>query len=485
MSFVINNNLASLNAQRHLKVNDSELATSMERLSSGKRINSSMDDAAGLSIVNRFIAKSATNSQAIRNANDAISVVHIAEGALDSVQSMLTRVRELTVQAANDNLDANAKQILEDEAHQLMYEIDRIKDVTSFNGVTLLDGSFTDVPIYLGSENTTSDLLLSINGSTTKRLFDIPEATFENGTFSGISSATDEGGGVYSIDGWTINTNQIDMGTDKISGFDTPEPAPAVSTDGRTTVGDTFSVTTGSWGGDFEAVANGIRLKTGEFNTQNGAVFHGPYVVSDEFMEISAGAEVSFDWSAVSGGDAYDIYGYLLKDDGTTVELIDTNGKERDTGSDSVSKIVTTSGNYKFVFVAGTFDESFGTYVGSSFDIKNVSVTGNVPLSRFDDIIDYSSSSGISTSFSKIDEAISTLLADRALLGAQGNRIEHALQSLYMKGEKYAESTSRINDADYAVESASLAKSQVLSQAATAMLAQANASTVNVMNLLK
>ena len=484
MSFVINNNLASLNAQRHLKVNDSELATSMERLSSGKRINSSMDDAAGLSIVNRFIAKSATNSQAIRNANDAISVVHIAEGALDSVQNMLTRVRELTVQAANDTLDANAKQILEDEAHQLMYEIDRIKDVTSFNGVTLLDGSFTDVPIYLGSENTTSDLMLSINGSTTKRLFDIPDATFENGTFD-LSDPIDNGDGTFSVAGWTINTNQVRLGTDQIGGHVSPEP-PVYPSDN---VNDTNNVgvlndeeVVSGWGGSYSSVTDGIRLDTGSMTIKDYGVAHGPYIISDAYTEIKAGAQVSFDWSAVNGGDDYDVYGYLLKDDGTTIELLDDHGSS---GGGTEQVTVSSAGNYKFVFVAGTFDATGGTAAGAKFDISNVNVTGNEPASPYEDIIDYSTSSGISSSFSKIDGAISTLLADRALLGAQGNRIEHALQSLYMKGEKYAESTSRINDADYAVESASLAKSQVLSQAATAMLAQANASTVNVMNLLK
>lgn len=478
MSLVVNTNLLSINALRHLEAAQSRSVNASERLSSGKRINSSMDDAAGLSIVNRFAAKSATNSQAIRNANDAISVVHIAEGALDSVQSMLTRVRELTVQAANDTLDADAKQILENEAHQLLYEIDRIKGVTKFNGVTLLDGTFKDVPIYLGSENTTSDLLITINGSTTKRLFDIPDATFENGKFD-ISNPVDNGDGTFSIAGWTINTNQVDLGTDTIGGFTSPESPVYPS---QTSNGDTHSPT--SWGGTFSAGSSGsgIRLSTGNFNSDSYAVLHGPYVISDSYTEIKAGATVSFDWSAVAGSDDYDVYGYLLKDDGSTVELLDSQGYS---GSGSESVTVSTAGNYKFVFVAGTFDASGGRALGASFEIDNVNVTGNEPDSPYDDVIDYSTPAGIASSFAKIDEGISMLLADRALLGAQGNRIDYSLQSLYMKGEKYAESTSRINDADYAVESANLAKAQVLTQATTAMLAQANASAQNAISLLK
>jgi len=484
MSLVVNTNLLSINALRHLETAQSRSENASERLSSGKRINSSMDDAAGLSIVNRFAAKSATNSQAIRNANDAISVVHIAEGALDSVQSMLTRVRELTVQAANDTLDADAKQILENEAHQLLYEIDRIKGVTKFNGVTLLDGTFKDVPIYLGSENTTSDLLITINGSTTKRLFDIPDATFENGTFD-LSNPVDNGDGTFSIAGWTINTNQVRLGTDSIGGFVSPEPPVYPSdnvndTDGVGVTNDEEVVS--GWGGSYSGVTDGIRLSTGNMTIKDYGVAHGPYIISDAYTEIKAGAQVSFDWSAVAGGDHYDVYGYLLKDDGTTIELLDAHGG---TGSGTETLTVTSAGNYKFVFVAGTFDASGGTLAGASFEVSNVNVTGNEPASPYDDVIDYSTAAGIASSFAKIDEGISMLLADRALLGAQGNRIDYSLQSLYVKGEKYAESTSRINDADYAVESANLAKAQVLTQATTAMLAQANASAQNTISLLK
>ena len=479
MSLIVNTNLLSLSTLRYAKSAQADSAIAAERLASGERINTSMDDAAGLSIVNRFIAKSASNEQGIRNATDAISVVHIAEAALDSVQDMLVRIRQLTVQAANDTVNSAAKQMLEDEAHQLMYEIDRIKDVTKFNGVTLLDGTYTSQPIYFGSENTKQDVLLSINGATTKRLFDIPDATFENGTFDNVGSATDNGDGSYSIDGWTIYTDQVDLGTDSIGGYTSPESPVYPS---QATNGDTYSPS--AWGGTFSAASSGsgIRLSTGNFTSDSYSVLHGPYVISDSYTEIKAGATVSFDWSAVAGSDDYDVYGYLLKDDGSTVELLDSQGRS---GSGSETVTVSTAGNYKFVFVAGTFDASGGRALGASFEIDNVDISGNEPEAPYDEIIDFSSASGIATSFAKIEEASSLLLADRALLGATANRIDHSIQSLLMKGEKYAEASSRINDADYAVESANLAKSQVLINAATAMLTQANAATTNVMSLLK
>jgi len=484
MPLIINTNISSLNTQRHLTISKTELTQVMEKLSSGKRLNSARDDAAGLSIVNQFRAESATITQAIRNANDAISIVNTAEGSLDSVQGMLTRIRELTVQAANDTLDTNAKKMLEDESHHLMFEIDRIKDVTSFNGARLLDGSFTDVPFYLGSANATTDLLITINGSTTNRLFSIPDATFENGTFD-LTTPVDNGDGTFSVAGWTINTNQVRLGTDSIGGFVSPEspvyPSNNVNdTDGVGVTNDEQVVS--NWGGSYSSVTDGIRLNTGGMTIKNYGVAHGPYIISDTYTEIKAGAQVSFDWSAVAGGDDYDVYGYLLKDDGTTIELLDSHGRS---GSGAETVTVNSAGNYKFVFVAGTFDASGGTAAGASFDISNVNVTGNEPASPYGDIINYSTPEGIATSLSKIDEAFSMLLADRASLGALGNRIEHTLSSLFLKGEKLTEATSLINDADYAAESARLAKLQVLEQSSTAMLSQANASIQKVLDLLK
>ncbi len=178
--------------------------------------------------------------------------------------------------------------------------------------------------------------------------------------------------------------------------------------------------------------------------------------------------QVSFDWSAVAGGDDYDVYGYLLKDDGTTIELLDSHGRS---GSGAETVTVNSAGNYKFVFVAGTFDASGGTAAGASFDITNINVTGKIHHRMELLIIQL-----LNCKFQKIDEAFSMLLADRASLGALGNRIEHTLSSLFLKGEKLTEASSRINDADYAAESARLAKLQVLEQSSTAMLSQANAS---------
>jgi flagellin len=273
---VINTNVSSLTAQRHLTASRAEMEQAMERLSSGKRVNSAMDDAAGLTIGHSMDSKIASLNQAIRNANDGIALINLAEGAMDEVSAMLTRMKELATQSINGTYGSTDRNNLELERQQLEDEIDRIADYTTFNGIKLLNGSISSLSFQLGDSSS-----------------------------------------------------------------------------------DTITVT-----------------------------------------------------------------------------LTDINA----------------------------------TAIGATTALSGISV---------------STATKATTALSVIDEAIKDVDTARAKLGAYANRMDHAASNLMSRVEHQSAARSRIMDADYAVESANLAKSQVLQQAGSAMLAQANASTANILSLLK
>ena len=278
MSLVINTNVASLNAQRHLHASRSDLETAMERLSSGKRINSAMEDAAGLTIANSLDTKVKSLQTAARNANDAISLIHLGEGALEAVSGMLVRMRELATQALNGTYSATDRDNLDAEFQQLISEITRISDNTYFNGINVI-------------------------GSTSTLSFQI--------------------------------------------GYDSDDSISLTLQDMAST-----------------AIGN---VNTSEY-------------LDDQDVDTVANA-----------GDALD----------------------------------------------------------------------------------------------SVDAALSNVDSYRVAMGAVANRLNHTVENLYSRIEQQTAAKSRIQDADYAVESANLARAQVLQQAGTAMLAQANASTMNVLSLLK
>ncbi|MBF0367960.1 MAG: flagellin FliC [Magnetococcales bacterium] len=168
MAFAINTNVASLNAQRNLMKSTNALGTTFERLSSGLRINSAKDDAAGLSISTRMTAQIRGTNQAVRNANDAISLMQVAEGALDETSNALQRIRELAVQAANDTYIDSDRNDMQDEVNQLLSEIDRIATTTEFNDTLLLSG-FTGKDFHVGAD-AGQTIQVSIDNATTASL---------------------------------------------------------------------------------------------------------------------------------------------------------------------------------------------------------------------------------------------------------------------------------------------------------------------------
>jgi len=745
----------------------------MERLASGLRVNSSMDDAAGLSISNRLGTKILSLSKATSNANDAISLIHLAEKALDAVSDMLIRMRELSTQSMNGTYSDANRANLNEEFQQLSREISRISDNTFFNGISVIgytdtldfqvgyenndsislntrnissdrigtiiidheldkpvatispptgatdvalasnlyitfnedvfesDGTaivdadlpslvtlqnssgtavsatmtisngvvtidpssnltdgetytlsvsgFQDEEGYVGNStsatftanvgvtqaqatangyldptqlyaalpsvnslgtispptgavdvDSASDLYITLSGddlydmsgnvlsdadifsmisisssddpnvssllngasfsrsgdvitiSPTQNMLDgasytlslsgayeLPAASFQNGTFD-LTGEVNNGDGTYSIPGWTIYDQRMNLGTTSVGGSVSPDdgtyPSSSPGNDDTSVNSISFSHYAGS---------NGLVLQLSGQTSVGYGVVHGPYIASSNNVAFKEGAVITMDWLATGGGDAYDVFGYLLKDDGNTITLIDRTGTSTSGGdSGTLTHTITASevGNYKFVFTGGTYDLSGGQAVGATFEISNLAIANNTQTGTITDRIqgphsvsstftaydtilanteyvtppspattytaaapaavytgepvihansdtiaeaDISTLAGATSALTVVNNAIAMIDDYRVDLGSVGNRLDFAVMNLYSRIEYQAAAKSRVLDADYAVESARLAKSQVLQSAGTAMLAQANASSANVMSLLK
>jgi flagellin len=378
MAQIINTNVASLNTQRNLNSSQSMQANAIQRLSSGLRINSAKDDAAGLAISERFTSQIRGLNQAVRNAQDAVSLSQTAEGALSSVGNNLQRMRELAVQSANGTNSDSDRAALQVEFDQLRQEINRISSQTSFNGVKLLDGSFTNVAFQVGA-----------NASETISINSIVNA---NATALGTSSAAS----VTSAAATTFTA--ITAGTITITGA-------------------TGSTTLGAIG-----TAASAQERAGQ--------------VRDAINAVASQTGV-----------------YAVNDTNTTVTL-------RSTGNITIAGATAATSGLTNATTNAASQTGFGA----------ISIA-TVP--------------GANDAMNAMDAALVAVNTARANLGAVQNRFESTISNLQTTSENLSASRSRIQDADYAEETAKLTRAQILQQAGVAMLAQANALPQNVLALLR
>jgi len=392
MGMVINTNISSLTAQRHLAESRADMEQAMERLSSGLRINSAMDDAAGLTIAHSLDSKIASLSQAVRNANDGIALVQLAEGALDEVSAMLTRMKELATQSSNGTYSEADLENLNLEFEQLTSEIDRISHNTQFNGVSVINSTAS--------------------------------ATFQVG-----DTASDQ-----------ITVSLEKMGSAHIGAASTYTPTQIIGAVGGTQAGGNQAALTIAFARAGADEAKELRLDIA------GLTFTQEYLDDTGVAETDQDATVdALIAQVVAAGVADSTSSY----NGTTITLNNTTVETAD--------------------------------IETTVDLYNTTINNNSPLSA----LDIASAASAGTALTTLDRAIADVDSYRAKLGATANRMEHAANNLMSRVEHQSAARSRIQDADYAVESANLAKSQVLQQAGTAMLAQANASTQNILSLLK
>ena len=603
MSSFINTNIASMIAQNNLTASQSSLQTSMQRLSSGLRINSAKDDAAGLAISQRMTAQLDGQNQAARNANDGISLAQTAEGDLSQIGSNLQRIRDLAVQAANGTNSASDRAALNNEASQLISEINRVASTSNFNGVNLLDGSFSNQTFQVGANGTSNDqITIGAISSAKSSALGVGSSSSYSATLAGSGASTDAiGAGAIAINGVSIGAsandgvsykdangsaiakaaainaatgstgvsavanattvsgtattvtsaglNSIAAGAIKINGvdigavasastaaqrgaqisaainakssqsgvtatYDTNTGAVALSAaDGRnitierTQNADTVDADTGLTSGAASASAASTNTVSGQISltstsskgiqvtdgsetfvsgtgaaTTSGLSSGGIQINGVDLGTVNSGAT-----AAIAGQNIADAINAISSKTGVTATA-STSGTlklKSLTNSNIViagsSAGLTASGLAAATTNAGSSTAGGAANAGLSTSAVPASTTVGAGLSS----LDLTTSAGATSALATIDAALASVNSSRASLGAFQNRFTSAVTSLQTSQTNLAASRSRIQDADFASETANMTRAQVLQQAGTAILAQANSQPSGVLALLR
>ena len=471
MSSTINTNINSITAQRNAGKSQNDLTTAISRLSSGLRINSAKDDAAGLAIADRFTSQIKGINQAARNANDGISLAQTAEGSLASVGDNLQRIRELSVQSANATNSGSDRASLQQEVSQLVAEINRVATQTSFNGTNLLDGTFANKVFQVGANAGQTISVGSIADARTSSL----GASYKANVAGGATTATALTAGALTLNGTSIEaaTAGTAAGQAATSAF-----AVAQAINGsQGAVVATANAT--SYTGAAPAASGAIAANSFAINGVNiGAVAAGGTVplqganVAAAINQVSAASGVTASADSTTGAIT------LTAADGRNVDVSGTvtnTGLTVQTNYGSVS-LATNSTAATSIVIGGTAPTSVGLTAGTT-----ASALTGTSLSN----IDISTVAGANTALASVDSALSAVSTSRAALGAIQNRFSSTIDNLHTTSENLSASRSRIQDADFAMETANLSRAQVLQQAGTAMIAQANQLPQQVLALLR
>lgn len=507
MAQVINTNVSSLNAQRHLNRTQGATMQSLERLASGMRINSAKDDAAGLAISNRMTTQIRGMDQAVRNAADAVSLAQVGEGALQEVTNNLQRMRELSIQSRNETNTAADRQSLNAEFQQLMQANDLLAKNTAFNGRNVLDGSLGSAVFQVGA-NVGETISLDVSSSMRTNAI----GKFASATFSLVADAT----------ATNADTNLMDQAGD-------------LSING-TSIAAANAGANGAGAGSAKSIAEAINLTSDQHNVTAKA--------GVTTMSVSATDITSFAFA--DDATTNDTLTYTLNLNGTDI-FTDTEGGTPKTATSLASSINAFSSTTGVVAtvnedssltltavdgrnievqetiggategadaVTGYFGNgSLTDTVGTNFEIKKADLTleskGAIALS-FDaaddievlfgfadgtttnttaaqtlDTSDILNVANVDLSIQRIDQALSDVDSLRGTFGALQSRFESTIASLQTTSENLSAARSRIQDTDFAMETANLTKNQILQQAGTAMLSQANSAPQGVLALLQ
>jgi flagellin len=437
MGLRINQNIAAMNAYRNLSVTDGQMSKSLEKLSSGFRINRAADDAAGLSVSENLRAQVGGLKVAVRNAQDGISVVQTAEGAMTEVHSILQRQRDLAVQAANaGSQDSTAREAAQTEFDQLNNELNRIGNTTRFGNQKLLDGSFGYQPAKLDNAQV-----------------DISAAAFTTGatetTVSFISGAIDGSSGVA-----TSSKVDVNFATNTYATTYTNDAAGAAKLQANlqkdidaTALKGTTKATV-----QFDSLTNKTSISFSK-TTADGSAADKLTIASGSNAATSALSKMGF----TPSGAADDVD---LTADATANATLTSYGSKTSSGGGGVFQVGANASESIKVSVSAINSTVLGT--------NSLDLVGNA-----------------SAAITSLDTAISSVSTQRATLGAYQNRFEHTINNLNVAVENLSASESRIRDTDMAQEMVSFTRAQILSQAGTSMLAQANQAPQSVLSLLR
>ena len=509
MAQVINTNIPSLNAQRNLTHSQSALSTSLQRLSSGMRINSAKDDAAGLAISERFSSQIRGLNQAIRNANDGVSLAQTGEGALAEVTSNLQRVRELAVQSVNSTNSSSDRAALDLEVQQRLAEIDRTATQTSFNGLKVLDGTFGTSTYQVGANVGET---ISVNLSTSMRTTAIGKtADYVNGTtaYSTALAVGQQGSGVLAtalgatdllINGVAVGASANDSAgagnAGKTAGSAYAKALainnasiPNVSAVADTTVVFDFVAVTDT-AAVYSLSVNGVAAKTTSGSAISGAEMAAAINGGSGTSGVTAAFDTSSGKLTLNALDGRDIVVDQTSDiaagwgQGLTTTTANLNNSVNDALTQLTTSAATVSATYAGTIrltsiAAMTLSGANETYIG--YADNSAMALGASALNSGS----VTSVANANQMISRVDAALSTVSTMRSTFGAIQNRFESVTSSLAATTENLTSARSRILDADYAQETAALTRNQILQQAGIAMLSQANQLPNTVLSLLK
>jgi len=510
---VINTNVSSLKSQNSLQLNESKLNKAMERLSTGVRINSAKDDAAGLAITTRMTSEIRGLTQAVRNANDGISVAQTAEGALGEITNILQRLREISVQSSNSTNNGVDRSFLNTEAQQLIDETQRIGSQTSFNGIRLLDGTFTAKDFQVGAGQGETIVFNSIADSKASALGSNILVMNSTSTTSGTGSLkASTATGTLPVNGVATNTT---MTLSTASGGKTGAITTAISSSAKD-IADAINTAAASIGVNAVAtnaasikelsVAGTVSFSLTGTKTSSSAVSAVVTNTNDLTSLAAAINGVSADTgiTATFADPANKGNIQLTSKDGSNIAI--TSFKVTIAGVDNASATMKMAEGPAALGGGGAADLTMTSLATTDTGLKTGIVTlasakGAITLaagdtnltpnttatSTFNSIlsVDLSTQNGSQNALSVIDNALTQVNNTRANLGGLMNRFEAAISNQSTSIANLSASRSRILDTDYAVETTNLAKAQIIQQAATAMLAQANQSSQSVLALLK
>jgi flagellin len=501
MALGINTNVASLNAQNQLSKSQGMNDQALQRLSSGLRINSAKDDAAGLAISTRFQAQISGLNVAQRNANDGISLAQTAEGALNEITNNLQRIRELAVQSANATNSASDRQALNDEVQQRLDEIDRISSQTAFNGLKVLDGSFGAQGFQVGAnagETISVDLTQGtkadqIGSIATDSIAVAGAITLGNGVSISVGS--------NAFTQINVSEERQDSSDTLISGYEADSAAQiakaindsgveglfaSASTEVTLAPADIANVTGGN-AASYTLTINDIDVfELAETDLSSGGVALDGTDLAAAINAKSGATGVSATWDATDGLT-------LASADGRTINIAESVGgttpgtlgggiTNGNTVNTKIQGEVTYSAAEKINFLATGAGGDLTTTLGlstagaDSIDVDNTTGVRDADISTV---------AGANDAILRVDAALDSVNKVRGELGAIQNRFESTIANLGTSVENLSASNSRILDADFAAETANLAKSQVLQQAGISVLAQANARPQQVLSLLQ
>ena len=458
MALTINTNVASLNAQRNLAKSQGDLATSMQRLSSGLRINSAKDDAAGLAISDRMTSQIRGLNQAARNANDGISLAQTAEGAMQESTNILQRVRELAVQAANATNSASDRASLQAEVGQLLSELDRIATSTTFNNLTILDGSYAAQQFQVGP-NAGDTISFGIRGVRADSMGHLATA-------AGDTAVTDA-----PASGLTIT-----LGADG-----TAQPIAASSG---------FAVD-----GDSSRDASSAYAKA---RAIDDAGIFGMIVeaeTSGASATLAAGGVIASNSSTTDAGT------YSLTVNGQTITAAVPVGDGTNPGTLTAADLAEAiNGASEQTGVTATYNSTDNTLELVSADGRNITLGGDpaaaaalgfttteipVDTTKGVNVIDITTLDGANQALLRVDSALEAIDASRGDLGAVQNRFESTISNLQNVAENLSAARSRIMDADIAQETSRMTAQNILQQAGVAILTQANQTPQLALQLLQ